>query len=603
MQETVYKGEMLYDEPLSKYTTWRVGGPARRMYRPADSADLVQFLRTLPKDEPLLWLGLGSNLLVRDSGFDGTVILTRGQLNQIEQLDECRIRAEAGVSSAKLARIAAHAGLCGAEFLAGIPGTLGGALALNAGAFGGETWTLVEEVETVDRQGQIHKRTPEDFAIGYRQVKVPEGEWFLAATIKLNPGDGEAALDAIQELLDKRASTQPIGLPSCGSVFRNPEGDYAARLIEQAGLKGHSVGGASVSEKHSNFIINTGDATAADIEQLLEFVQDEVEKASGIRLIAEVHLVGEESGKSLSADEFGKVAVLMGGQSAEREVSLKSGQAVLDGLLRRGVDAYGIDAGKDVLQQLDEGGYDRVFIVLHGRGGEDGVIQGGLETLGLPYTGSGVQGSSLGMDKYRCKLLWSGLSLSTPGYLMVEDEADLKAAADLGFPLMVKPVHEGSSIGMAKVNDSEELHAAWLSAREYDGQVMVERWITGQEFTASILNDQALPLIRLETPHDFYDYEAKYSSDSTNYHCPCGLDAAKEQELQDLALKAFHAVGASGWGRVDIMMDDNQQPYLIEVNTVPGMTDHSLVPMAAKQQGLGFDELVWQILASTMESA
>lgn len=302
-------------------------------------------------------------------------------------------------------------------------------------------------------------------------------------------------------------------------------------------------------------------------------------------------------------EEFGKVAVLMGGESAEREVSLNSGNAVLSGLLRKGVDAHGIDAGRDVLQQLVDGGYERVFIVLHGRGGEDGVIQGGLETLGLPYTGSGVQGSSLGMDKYRCKLLWSGLSLPTPGYLMISKESGLVVAEELGFPLMVKPVHEGSSIGMAKADTPDELHAAWSAAKKYDGQVMVERWITGQEFTAAILKDQALPLIRLETPHAFYDYEAKYRSDNTSYHCPCGLDSAKEKELQALALEAFHAVGASGWGRVDIMMDQEKQPWLIEVNTVPGMTDHSLVPMAAKQQGLDFDELVWQILATTLESA
>ena len=306
---------------------------------------------------------------------------------------------------------------------------------------------------------------------------------------------------------------------------------------------------------------------------------------------------------TIRAEQFGKVAVLMGGQSAEREVSLRSGQAVLDGLLRRGVDAHGIDTGRDVLQQLVDGSYDRVFIVLHGRGGEDGVIQGGLEILNLPYTGSGVQGSALGMDKYRCKLLWSALSLSTPGYLLVKDEDQLDAAAKLGFPMMVKPVHEGSSIGMAKANDADELHKAWVAAREYDSQVMVERWITGQEFTATILGDEALPLIRLETPHTFYDYEAKYSSNSTSYHCPCGLDRAKEKELQALALEAFHVVGASGWGRVDIMMDRDMQPWLIEVNTVPGMTDHSLVPMAAKEHGLDFDELVWQILATTLEHA
>ncbi len=295
MQAAAYKGEMLYDEPLSGYTTWRVGGPARRMYLPASSADLVQFMRSLPENEPLLWLGLGSNLLVRDGGFDGTVILTRGHLNQVEQLDDCRVRAEAGLSSAKLARITAHAGLCGAEFLAGIPGTFGGALAMNAGAFGGVIWEWVEQLETVDHQGQVRKRDPEDFEIGYRQVKGPKGEWFLAATIKLNPGDGEAALDAIQELLDKRASTQPIGLPSCGSVFRNPDGDYAARLIEKTGLKGRCIGNACVSEKHANFIINTGGATASDIEQLMEMVRDEVKKATGISLVSEVHIVGERT--------------------------------------------------------------------------------------------------------------------------------------------------------------------------------------------------------------------------------------------------------------------------------------------------------------------
>jgi UDP-N-acetylmuramate dehydrogenase len=293
MNGAAYRGEMLYDKPLSGYTTWRVGGPARRLYRPADSADLVQFLRSLPAEEPLLWLGLGSNLLVRDGGFNGTVILTMGRMDRVEMLDDFRLRAEAGVTSSKLARIAAHHGLCGIEFLAGVPGTLGGALAMNAGAFGGETWEWVEQVETVDRSGEVRLRQPDEFDIGYRRVKGAEGEWFLAASFKLKPGDSESAMNAIQRLLEKRASTQPIGLPSCGSVFRNPEGDYAARLIEQAGLKGSCVGKAAVSEKHANFIINTGGATAADIEQLLCLVRDRVEDASGVRLVTEVQIVGE----------------------------------------------------------------------------------------------------------------------------------------------------------------------------------------------------------------------------------------------------------------------------------------------------------------------
>ncbi len=303
-----------------------------------------------------------------------------------------------------------------------------------------------------------------------------------------------------------------------------------------------------------------------------------------------------------SAD-FGKVAVLMGGNSAEREVSLKSGKAVLEALLARGVDAHGVDTAEGMFEQLKQGGYDRAFIVLHGRGGEDGVAQGALETLEIPYTGSGVAGSALGMDKYRCKLLWRGLGFPTPPFVMVADEDDLENADVLGYPLMVKPVHEGSSIGMARVESREALHRAWAQAREYDRQVMVEKWVTGQEYTVSILRDEALPLIRLETPHAFYDYEAKYSADTTRYICPCGLPEAKESELQQLALDAFAAVGANGWGRVDMMLDQEERPWLIEVNTVPGMTDHSLVPMAAREKGIGFEELVWRILEDTLEAS
>ncbi|MEJ2452551.1 MAG: UDP-N-acetylmuramate dehydrogenase [Candidatus Thiodiazotropha sp.] len=288
------RGEMRYDEPLSRHTTWRVGGPARRFYRPADRDDLLTFLRGLEPDEPLFWLGLGSNLLVRDGGFAGTVIATQGCLSRMWWLDPYRLSAEVGVACAKIARTAARGGRVGVEFLAGIPGTLGGALAMNAGAFGGETWRQVLRVETVDRFGEVRRREPADFEIGYRHVAGPAGEWFLSAELALEKGDVETTQQEIKRLLERRAATQPTRQPSCGSVFRNPPGDHAARLIESVGLKGWQMGGAQVSEKHANFIINTGDASAADIEALIALIQEVVEQKTGVKLVTEVHRIGEE---------------------------------------------------------------------------------------------------------------------------------------------------------------------------------------------------------------------------------------------------------------------------------------------------------------------
>lgn len=300
-------------------------------------------------------------------------------------------------------------------------------------------------------------------------------------------------------------------------------------------------------------------------------------------------------------ERFGKVAVLFGGRSAEREISLKSGAAVLAALLRQGVDAVAVDPDARVLERLRSGAFDRAFVMLHGRGGEDGTIQGALETIGMPYTGSGVLGSALGMDKYRCKLAWSGGGLPTAPSVLLRTEADLGDAEALGLPLMIKPVREGSSIGMARVEDAGALAQAWRAASRYDALVLAERWIQGLEYTCAILGSDALPLIRLETPHAFYDFDAKYEASSTRYLCPCGLPESEESSLQALALDAFDAAGASGWGRVDLMVDRTGQPFLLEINTVPGMTDHSLVPMAARVAGLSFDALVMRILETSLE--
>jgi UDP-N-acetylmuramate dehydrogenase len=288
-----WRGELSYDEPMARHTSWRAGGVARRFYKPADLADLCVFLQDLDPAEPLLWVGLGSNLLVRDGGFRGTVIFTFGALNSLDWLDDCTLRVEAGVSCARVARETTRRGLTGVEFLAGIPGTMGGALAMNAGAFGGETWSRVIAVETIDRYGRLQRRAATEFTVGYRSVSGVPGEWFVAAHLQLEPGDAEAAQRRIRDLLDRRGATQPTQQYSCGSVFRNPPGDFAARLIEAAGLKGTWLGGAQVSEKHANFIVNAGNASAADIEALLLQVQAEVMRVHGVRLQTEVRIVGE----------------------------------------------------------------------------------------------------------------------------------------------------------------------------------------------------------------------------------------------------------------------------------------------------------------------
>lgn len=298
---------------------------------------------------------------------------------------------------------------------------------------------------------------------------------------------------------------------------------------------------------------------------------------------------------------FGRVAVLLGGLNAEREVSLNSGAAVLRGLQEAGVDAHGIDVGADIIAVLQAGNYDRVFNILHGRVGEDGVIQGALELLGIPYTGCGVMASALCMDKLMTKRVWLGAGLPTPEHRILTEETDFDAiVAELGLPLAVKPVREGSSVGISKVIRAEQLKPAFELAVKSDPVVMAEQWIVGDEYTVSMLDDEALPVIRIEPEGDIYDYEAKYLSDNTQYHCPCGLSADNELAMQQLAQKAFAALDCEGWGRVDLMQGEDGRNWLIEVNTNPGMTDHSLVPKAARQVGYNFSQLVVRILETTL---
>ncbi|PTR15209.1 D-alanine--D-alanine ligase [Nitrosospira sp. Nsp2] len=294
---------------------------------------------------------------------------------------------------------------------------------------------------------------------------------------------------------------------------------------------------------------------------------------------------------------FGKVAVLLGGRSAEREISLKSGHAVLGALLRCGVDAHPFDPSEHRMEALLEQGFNRVHIALHGRYGEDGTVQGALELMGVPYTGSGVMASALAMDKWRTKLLWEAAGITTPHHILINEESDFgKVVKEVGLPMIVKPGREGSTIGLSKVEDEKDLPVAWRIAAQHDAMVLAEQFIEGTELTAAILGDVALPLVRIEVESGLYDFEAKYISDRTQYFCPSGLSSIQEQAIQALALRAHRVLGCEGWSRVDVILDKSGRPYFLETNTSPGMTDHSLVPMAAKAAGISFDELVLQIL-------
>jgi D-alanine-D-alanine ligase len=302
------------------------------------------------------------------------------------------------------------------------------------------------------------------------------------------------------------------------------------------------------------------------------------------------------------AEDFGRVAVLMGGNAAERDVSLNSGMAVYNALKRKNIDAIAIDIADNPISALENKQIDRVFNIVHGRGGEDGVLQAVLEVMKIPYTGSGVAASALTMDKLKTKLCWQGQGLVTPAWFLLKEPKDIEACiTKLGFPVIVKPANEGSSIGMSKATNPEELQIAFTEAAKYRCAVYAEKWVSGLEYTVGVLNGEPLPVIRLQAANAFYDYDAKYKATTTQYHCPCGLDSEQEAALQQLAVQACECVGVEGWGRVDVFIDSTGQSQLIEVNTVPGMTDHSLIPMAAAKLGMDFDELVWRILETSMK--
>lgn len=690
---------------LAGRSSWRVGGAAEWWFEPRSVEALAELFAELPTSVPRTVLGLGSNVLIRDGGVPGLVVSLR-RLNARAVLEDGRrqdrrhgrLRLEAGLPCAQAARFAARHGLAGLEFFAGIPGTVGGALAMNAGAWGGETWPLVESVEGVTADGRRFAAPAEAFDYGYRRVAVRRrcavasgwsgGELpdvdeivWTAVTLRLESADAERRADIearMRTLLRERAERQPQGQPSCGSVFRNPDGDHAGRLIEAAGLKGRRRGGAWVSEKHANFIVHDGTATAADIEGLIEEVRETVQRRSGVRLETEVRILGRAldrpgvdspraAGGMLDAARprgasavttaqapapaarlterqdrlaaLGRVVVLMGGVSGEREVSLASGRAVATALARSGIDAVAVDwdgrSSPAAAVRAAVGADATVFLVLHGGAGEDGTVQACLELAGIRYTGSGVAASAVGMDKLLCKRLWAGAGLPVVPYrvapvetllaLAPADEgdrdrsaatlerwlADLRGEPPSGdggrlaevWPVVVKPAAAGSSLGVHRVENAAQWRAAVADAARHPGAVLVERCIQGREFTVGIVGEQVLPPVEIVVEGGFYDYDAKYVSDRTRYLCPAPLDADETRHVTDLARRAFDTVGAAGWGRIDFLRDANGRWYLLEINTAPGMTDHSLVPKAAQAIGWDFSRLCVEILLASPSAA
>ena len=467
-----------------------------------------------------MWIGLGSNLLVRDGGIRGAVIETHGVFDELERRSDNEIWCGSGVACAKLAKQCIKWGLGPAEFFAGIPGTLGGALAMNAGAFGGETWRHVLGVATIDRDGVRRERPASDYVASYRHVSGPRDEWFLGArlTFELRPG---VSNEDIRLLLARRKATQPIGEWSCGSVFTNPPGDHAARLIDSAGLKGHRIGGARVSEMHANFIVNDGTASAADIEQLIQ--SRDGDGAARARRAAQAR--GAHRGRgTMSMQTDGSAGLRPRSGVARRALRpsarcrSNSGKNCLEALLRRDVDAHPVDGMPALLADIAAKRCDRVFNIMHGGDGENGVVQGLLDALRVPYTGSGVLGSALTLDKIRTKQVWLSLNLPTPRYARLSRTDDVTAAARwLGLPVIVKPACEGSSVGVSRVFKEADLPQAVALAARYEGELLMEQLIEGEEFTVGILNDEALPTIRIVPAGEYYDYHAKYVSDDTQY--------------------------------------------------------------------------------------
>lgn len=589
------RGRVFHDEPLARHTSLKVGGPADYWIEPEDLADLLTTLRICrERGLAVNVFGAGSNVLPPDNGFRGAVIHLNSEAFRSIRVAGDAVICGAGVPNTLFIRFLVDNGFSGCEFLSGIPGNIGGTIAMNAGSHDQSVDAYLQQVTVVGYDGTVRVLKKEEVPFSYRSSGL--SDCVIAEAVFTPPlGNRERSLEKLEEYRSYRAGTQDLQHASAGCMFKNPlkPGCFAGKLIDEAGLKGKRIGNAQVSEKHANFIINCGGATSADVRALIDEVRNAVKENSGVMLDIEVKILGEPPSARRS-EVFQKIAVLAGGPSCEREVSLVSGRAVTDALLSKGYDVFMVDPDKNLVEKLKAEKTTFVFIALHGTYGEDGTVQRILDQAGIPYTGCSADASELAFDKARAQNVLRRAGVRVPDFAVIGRASERKNLP--AFPVVVKPSRAGSSVGVTLVREAAHLNAAVEEAFRWSDEVLVERYIEGRELTVGILGDEALPIVEIIAQRVFYDYEAKYGDQGTRYECPARLDEATAQRVTDAALSAYRALGASFLSRVDLILSADGRPYVLEANSIPGLTGKSLLPKAARAAGIDFPGLCVKIM-------
>lgn len=592
------RGPVVHEEPLSRHTSLKIGGPAEYFVEPEDLEDLKTVLwECRARGLRVRVIGAGSNVLAADEGVRGVVVHLGAPYFRQISFDGGRVTARAGVMNTLFIQACAEKGLGGFEFLSGIPGNVGGAVAMNAGSHGEAVSDCFEEALLLGLDGRVRRAKKAELGFGYRSSGV-SGEIVVEAVFSFPAASPQAVQKKLDDYRDHRQKTQDLRHASAGCLFKNPEsaGCSSGALIDRAGLKGFRVGGAQVSEKHANFMINAGGATAADARGLIAGVREKVRETHGVELETEVRYFSDDDADlngPAGGGARGRVAVLAGGPSCEREISLISGKAVQEALKKQGYDAFLVDPMGDFVPALKERGVSMAFNAVHGTFGEDGRLQRILDEAGIPYTGEGPGPSEIAFDKSRAQEVFRKAGVPVPASQVLRGPYEKLEAAK--YPVVVKPASSGSSVGVSIVKRPEDLHGAVKEAFRYSETVLLEEYVSGRELTVGILGGRALPVVEVIPGDKFYDYTAKYKSSETRYEFPARLTAEETRAVQEAALAAYRAAGCEVMGRVDVIFADGK-PYVLEINTIPGLTGKSLLPKAAAASGIEFGELCVKIM-------